>query len=230
MKTIVSIVSHRHQPDLLEGGLLAGMRGLDVVVRENFPDSPSLIARPVRLLRNKEICGFGANHNKNFEAVGLDDDDWFVICNPDILSEAEQITDLVTRADVDGERMAAPFLWNSKTNSFDHNVRPFPTVLSQILSYLGYGHHCRYTQETVDDLKYPDWASGAFVAIKAGLYRELGGFDENFFMYMEDVDFCARGKRAGARVRFYSDIRMVHNAAGRTGNSSAEASFSMYAA
>ena len=62
-------------------------------------------------------------------------------------------------------------------------------------------------------MRYPDWCSGALMAIKAGTFRELDGFDESYFMYMEDADLCMRAARKGVKIRFYGDVAMVHNAA-----------------
>jgi GT2 family glycosyltransferase len=45
-----------------------------------------------------------------------------------------------------------------------------------------------------------DWASAAFWVVPSTVYSKLGGFDENFFMYCEDVDFCLRMQLRGWRL------------------------------
>jgi GT2 family glycosyltransferase len=56
----------------------------------------------------------------------------------------------------------------------------------------------------------PDWTSFACVLVRRALYEALGGLDEGYFMYYEDVDFCRRARAAGARVLHWPAARVVH--------------------
>lgn len=56
----------------------------------------------------------------------------------------------------------------------------------------------------------PDWTSGAALAIKQSLFRELTGFDSNFFMYFEDVDLCRRVKEKGLAIVILPAIQVLH--------------------
>lgn len=56
----------------------------------------------------------------------------------------------------------------------------------------------------------PDWTSGAALAIKRELFDKLGGFDENFFMYFEDVDLCKRVKKEGLQIISLPTIQILH--------------------
>lgn len=218
MKIFVSIVSHGHQREIIEGGLLAALNGLDVVVRENKPEACRQIGTQGTYFQNLQRNGFGTNHNKNFEAAQIADEDWFVICNPDILTDAKLICGLVNRAEADGEKIAAPYLFNEYAQQFDHNVRRRPTFVRLVRAFLKLGGRSRYSEDELRNMRYPDWCSGALMAIKAGPFRELGGFDESYFMYLEDADLCMRAARKGVKIRFYGDVTMVHNAARASGN------------
>ena len=218
MKIFVSIISHGHQREIIEGGLLAALNGVNVVLRENKPSVCRQIESLPMYFHNLRCNGFGTNHNKNFEILNLADEDWFVICNPDIFTDVERIYDLVNRADSDGEKIATPYLLNGHIQKFDHNVRRRPTLINLAQAFLKLGGTSRYSDDDLHDMRYPDWCSGALMAIKAGTFRELNGFDESYFMYMEDVDICMRAARKGFKIRFYSDIIMVHNAARASGN------------
>jgi GT2 family glycosyltransferase len=55
-----------------------------------------------------------------------------------------------------------------------------------------------------------DWIHGAFLLISRDLFRRLGGFDERFFMYGEDMDLCARARAAGYRTAIVPEARAVH--------------------
>jgi len=63
-----------------------------------------------------------------------------------------------------------------------------------------------------------DWVTGAFLLIKKGLFCELGGFDESFFMYAEEVDMCFRAKQKGARVFYTPLAEVIHLKGASSGN------------
>ncbi|MDY6794620.1 MAG: glycosyltransferase family 2 protein [Actinomycetota bacterium] len=60
-----------------------------------------------------------------------------------------------------------------------------------------------------------DWVSGAAIFLRRSAVREVGGFDEDYFMYVEDVDICWRLARAGFRTVFHPAFSLVHHI-GRT--------------
>jgi GT2 family glycosyltransferase len=58
-----------------------------------------------------------------------------------------------------------------------------------------------------------DWVSGALLGIRTTVFREMGGFDERFFLYHEDVDFGSRARGAGYRVWVRPSVRLYHEVA-----------------
>ena len=64
------------------------------------------------------------------------------------------------------------------------------------------------------------WASGACMAVRAELYRRLGGFDEDFFAHMEEIDFCWRAKQLGYRVMCCPQAVVYHVGGGTLPNHS----------
>jgi GT2 family glycosyltransferase len=55
-----------------------------------------------------------------------------------------------------------------------------------------------------------DWVSGACFMTPAARWRDFGGFDEKYFMYMEDVDYCEQIMRAGGSVSYTTDTVVTH--------------------
>ncbi|PIR12913.1 glycosyltransferase [Candidatus Falkowbacteria bacterium CG11_big_fil_rev_8_21_14_0_20_39_10] len=55
-----------------------------------------------------------------------------------------------------------------------------------------------------------DWVSGAAMIIRKDIFNKIGGFDEKFFMYFEDVDLCKRVKDLGYKICFYPKISVTH--------------------
>lgn len=55
-----------------------------------------------------------------------------------------------------------------------------------------------------------DWVTGAFLLISKALFKKVGGFDEKYFMYMEDTDICYKVKKAGKEVWYLPEWSIVH--------------------
>ena len=62
------------------------------------------------------------------------------------------------------------------------------------------------------DLKFfsPDWISGSFFLIKKNDFDKIGGWDEDFFMYYEDMDICKRAKNLNIKTKFYNNLHCYH--------------------
>ncbi|MDQ1284474.1 MAG: hypothetical protein QG620_822 [Patescibacteria group bacterium] len=56
-----------------------------------------------------------------------------------------------------------------------------------------------------------DWVAGTALFIRRDLFERLGGFDENFFMYFEDMDLCRRARQVGNRVRYFPGFKVFHS-------------------
>ena len=72
----------------------------------------------------------------------------------------------------------------------------------------------RAGRKSADDVtrsrRHPDWVSGACLMVRRADAEAVGLFDERFFMYAEDVDFCAAIRALGRRILFAPDIEVVH--------------------
>lgn len=55
-----------------------------------------------------------------------------------------------------------------------------------------------------------DWVAGTTMLVKKEFFQELGGFDESFFMYFEDMDLCHRARKLGKKVVFFPDFKIYH--------------------
>ena len=59
---------------------------------------------------------------------------------------------------------------------------------------------------------HPDWLAGMFLLFNSRAYNEIRGFDEGYFLYIEDVDICSRLCLAGWSLAQVADTRVVHDA------------------
>ncbi|MFZ3071861.1 MAG: glycosyltransferase family 2 protein [Thermodesulfobacteriota bacterium] len=94
------------------------------------------------------------------------------------------------------------------------------TPLRLVLSWLGLGRFAFlpdiFRRVEMDEKQYARrqdnvaWVSGAFLMTRKSVWDRLGGLDERYFMYMEDVDYCKRVRMEGFRVAYIPEVEMVH--------------------
>ncbi|MCX7948416.1 MAG: galactosyltransferase-related protein [candidate division WOR-3 bacterium] len=75
-----------------------------------------------------------------------------------------------------------------------------------------------YDTNFISQERYIDWASGCSLVIRRNVYEALNGFDENFFLYCEDEDFCKRANMLGFKVLYTPDITVIHYEGGSAKN------------
>jgi N-acetylglucosaminyl-diphospho-decaprenol L-rhamnosyltransferase len=75
------------------------------------------------------------------------------------------------------------------------------------------------------DSRNVDHVMGAFYLVRRALFRRLGGFDERYFVYLEDVDFSLRVKQDGAMVYYYAGATAYHKGGGVSGQAKSDRLF-----
>jgi GT2 family glycosyltransferase len=69
-----------------------------------------------------------------------------------------------------------------------------------------------YLRDTPDEMVQDvDWVVGAAMFVRRAVYEQIGGLDERFFMYSEELDWCRRAKQAGWRVVYFPPARVMHH-------------------
>jgi GT2 family glycosyltransferase len=170
----------------------------------------------VRLVAAGRNLGFAAANNLAIQQssgryVVLLNSDAF-LC-PGALAKAVEHMDREPRTGLGGGRLTG------EDGSWQPSARQFPSVLNDFLSMTGLAHRFpkskfwgRADRTWADPLEEAcvDWVPGAFSIIRASVLDEIGLFDENFFLYYEEVDLCRRIKGAGYAVRYWPDVVIVH--------------------
>lgn len=164
---------------------------------------------------SNEQSGFSKNNNlavnsivSNFE---VNDDDYFLILNPDVLVDGEKIVKLSGILKIKAYDLFTVDLFkDEKLSVRDPAVRKFPKLIDFFTSYfLGYNKSI-IDRENIHTHQEVDWCAGSFLGIKSSVYKEINGFDENFFMYCEDIDICFRAKKKGFKLIYIPEIKVVH--------------------
>lgn len=221
----LSVVSHG-QGELVRA-LLADLRpvaeaGARIVVTLNLPEDESFLtdAGPgLLVLRNASPLGFGANHNQAFQHIG--EADRFVILNPDIRCNAAVFKDLLIATDAPDAGVYAPRV-RSCEGLIEDSARRHPSLSRILHRALRRMRGQRTTPDYQLDGNQPivvDWAAGMFLMLPRAVFAEVGGFDEHFFMYLEDADICRRIDLLGRPTRVLPWIDVVHDARRATSKS-----------
>jgi GT2 family glycosyltransferase len=179
-----------------------------LVVTQNVADPVPLEVSETaaEILINSRPKGFGANHNAAFTRCRTP---YFCIANPDIRLTNDPFGALANALRTSGAAVAGPLVRGPKGNVED-SARRFPTMISLVDKLLrgSAGPEYRFDQGMVS----VDWIAGMFMLFETAAYRDLGGFDERYFLYYEDVDICRRLNRSGRKVAYEPQAQVVHAA------------------
>lgn len=218
---VVVTYRNRHTIDRCLSSLVARWAPLTVTVVDNGSDDGTAdhvaAAYPgVRLIRNRDNRGFAAAVN---QAARCGDGEHLLLVNPDVElgpDTVDQLLALATRfptAGLYGGRavddtgrldptscLPAPSLWQALT--FGTGLSALHGVPVADPDSLGGWRR--------DDVRSVPVLTGAVLLVRRDLWRRLGGFDERYVLYGEDVDLCLRARRLGATAMFTPAARYRH--------------------
>ena len=221
---VAAVVVNYNARDYLVG-CVASLRdaGVDqVVVADNasLDDSVERLraADPaVVIVETGGNYGYGGGVNRGAAAVA-GDPDVLLVCNADLVIEAAAVKTLLDALDRDPELgIVGPRIDNSDGTLYP-SARTFPHLFDAVgHAFFGLiAPNNRFTRRyrLLDwdhrSARRVDWVSGACFAIRRSVFDQLGGFNESYFMYLEDVDLCKRTLDAGLAVGYDPDALVIH--------------------
>lgn len=157
---------------------------------------------------DEKTRGYGENHNIGFKISNVNDDDIFIICNPDVILEKEQFIGMLDNFISNKHQFGNVKSYYDIEKTIEENPdRYFPYFLNFVFSIL---LKKRFHYGTNNNVLNPEWISGGFMIIKANLYKQLNGFDERYFMYVEDIDICYRANKQGIKINHDKNHYIIH--------------------
>ena len=207
----ISIVSHG-QAAFVEGLVDTVFQFPEVgrvIVTKNIPEPMSLTDDSrVYVIENDRPAGFGANHNVAFRHCR---EPFFCPLNPDIAFLESPFPALLALFDREPNLALAAPLVISPAGEVEDSIRYFPTVSGLLRKVTGMGLES-YKVSAGDPDFFPNWVAGMCMLFRRNAYEALGGFDEDFFLYYEDVDVCVRVWKAGMKIIACPSVSVVHDA------------------
>jgi N-acetylglucosaminyl-diphospho-decaprenol L-rhamnosyltransferase len=209
----VSVVSHGHGRML--ANLLADLdrcssTELEVLltlnIAEDLPFTPSQFRFPMKIIANTVPKGFGTNHNAGFRAS---QHPLFCVLNPDIRLPSDPFPKLAQRLENASTGIVAPLARTSE-GGVEASARRFPTPFL-ILRKALFGPEPPGYDSGGPDIA-ADWVGGMFMLFRRETFEAVGGFDEHYHLYYEDVDICARVRTAGREIVLCPTVEVIHDA------------------
>ena len=193
----------------------------EIVVVDNASSDGSLerlaaADRQVVLVPAGANLGYGRAANLG---AGRRSSEYVLVSNPDLVLGEDAVKILLAELDAHPDVAAVgPRILDSAGATYP-SARAFPNLRDAIghafiglfLPHNSFSRRYRLDAADPAERREVDWLSGAFLMVRRVAFESVGGFDEGYFMYVEDLDLCWRLHRAGWLVRYVPDAVVVHS-------------------
>ena len=170
----------------------------------------------VRLVLAPRNGGFAYGNNLGIQQAMENGADYLLLLNPDTQVRPRAIESLVAFLLQHPEvAIAGPSFENVDGTEWPIAFR-FPSIGTEFCAALGIGLVTRLLGDRTVARRMSavtqrvDWVSGAAMMIRAQVFRTIGGFDEGYFLYFEETDFCFRAARSGFATWYFPASRVMH--------------------
>ncbi|KKU78982.1 MAG: family 2 glycosyl transferase [Candidatus Peregrinibacteria bacterium GW2011_GWA2_47_7] len=229
MKLSIIILNYKSFSEL-DGALQAlqqfpSRQETEIIIVDNNSDQPleekaflETWGRGVRFIKNAENVGFGKGNNIGVaQAFGQ----YLLVHNPDVrvwegaLDEAIGYLETHPTVGILGGQLRFP------EGTIQDSYRTFPSLFDQVIKRAEFLRRHRSLRRRVSTYlmweKDPsvtesvDWVVGGFMFIRKKAFEALNGFDERYFLFMEDVDLCRQMWMHGWQVVYHPTVKATHN-------------------
>jgi GT2 family glycosyltransferase len=210
------VVSHGHHPDLERCLASLAPQVSQLLLIANLPLGLLRLPDNARVVDNERPQSFAANANLG---VTLSDAEFVVVANPDTEAAPDAVGLLVDFAEshplcgIAGPQLLYP------DGRWQPSRRRFPTVTGTLvrrtpLRYLARPFIRQRDHYLLDERPtqpvQADWMLAAFLLLRRAMLAEIGGFDEHFRMYGEDIELCYRAGKAGWDCWYLPQALVTH--------------------
>lgn len=172
----------------------------------------------VKLIKNKANIGFAKACNQGAKiAKGK----YLLFLNPDTIVKPGCIEKVVDFLEKKKDAAVVGCKMLNTDGSLQSSCGNFPSISNIILDRIPIINKIFKTVLIRQEDFYTkeqnlDWVSGAFFLVKKDVFFKLGGFNERYFMYIEEIDFCYRAKKAGYKIYYNPKAEIIHYDMGKS--------------
>lgn len=190
-----------------------------IIVDNNSPDKslPEVekkFKQPnIKFYYLKNNVGFGGGNNLGFSKTS---GKYICFLNPDTIINEEIFSQIIDLFNADGNIGIVGPQQQIRSPFFDFSAGFSPNILSELFNLVGIGVFLEgllmyyYTKFKHEKYFKVNWILGAAIFIKADLFREINGFDKDYFMFFEEVDLCKRVINHGLNVIYTPQFKIYH--------------------
>jgi hypothetical protein len=188
--------------------------GVTISKTEDAEEFKSFITRyeDVEYIDAGGNLGFGKGHNFILDKI---DSEYHAVVNPDIFFCEDAFSKIVEWMDEHQEvGMTIPLITDEKGHRqevYRKELTVFDMFNRMFLKGAFHERAKRHTMQHMDFSKpfQVPFGQGSFLVVRSELFKQLKGFDDNFFMYVEDADLCKRVNQA-SKLMYYPGARVIH--------------------
>jgi GT2 family glycosyltransferase len=195
----------------------AGRDGLaEIMIVDNHSPLHPLAAR-LRRRPGVSLRRWGRNHGYARgvnEGCRLSRGDWILLLNPDVSVDPRFLDDVLALAEQlrdDPRAGVVGFHLRNTDGTPQLSAGRFPTLLGTLGGLLRPRSQRKYMADLPAERCRVPWVTGCCFLVRRECLQQLGGFDEDFFLYYEDVDFCRRARDAGWSVWYEPALHVTHH-------------------
>ncbi len=169
--------------------------------------------KEIEYIFNAKNLGFSKAHNLIINKIE-NISEYHLILNSDVVFKSKVIEELMSQLNSEEELALITPKVKFPNGEHQYNIRKFPTFLDLIFRRLAVFKRRIYNQEyrNLDVSKpfYPEAIHGCFMLFKTNDFVQLKGFDERYFLYMEDIDICRKIDAIGKQKMYYPNVEITH--------------------
>jgi GT2 family glycosyltransferase len=186
----------------------------EIVIVDNHSPTHPIIKR---LRRQPNLSLRRWPNNRGFaravnEGCRLSQGDWFLLLNPDTSPSEEFLDGVAALLDrLEPNAGIVGFHLRNSDGSRQLSAGPFPTLLSTLARLVLPRSRRKYHMLRSQQRCRVAWVTGCCLLLRGDCLRDLGGLDEEFFLYYEDVDLCRRAQERGWSVWYEPNLTIVHH-------------------
>lgn len=188
---------------------------IQIIVVDNFSNDNKLADfqkkhKLVNWINNKDNLGFakacniGASHSES---------KWLLFLNPDTILNTDSLSSLIMFSNINKEHR---LIGVKQLNQNNINTNAYGSFLSiwtitGLFRIFNRGFRgITYKKMNAKNISSPDWISGSFILLRKTDFLKLGGWNEKYWMYYEDMDLCKRAECLNLKVSLFNNWECIH--------------------
>ncbi|MFT4536096.1 MAG: riboflavin kinase/FMN adenylyltransferase [Saprospiraceae bacterium] len=196
--------------------LYSSSEPINIAVIDNASDDESVAYvqdwhPEVQLIQLPKNYGFAEGYNRGLKYI---DSKYTVILNSDVNVKTEWLDPIIKAMDEDPQlAICQPKILSLE----EKELFEYAGASGGFLDSLSYPYcrgrifdHIETDEGQYDNDMHIDWASGAAMVVRTQVFKNLGGFDNDYFAHMEEIDFCIRARKCGYKIKVIPQSIVYH--------------------